>query len=135
MSDFYFNPEPDELYHSKYLRKYMGKSGKMIYVYKNSSKNDKNGFQTKWTDFKNKKGEALLTTEKGHNKKNNFKGVSIGKGAKSAKDYKYFSGSLKIGKKEITIDNDTGRLNVYVFTKRKRKQVNKGRSIAKKYLR
>lgn len=135
MSDFYFNPNPDELYHSKYLRKYMGKSGKMIYVYKNSSKDTKNGYQSKWTDFENKKGETLLTTEKGHNKKNNFTGVSIGKGAKSRNDYKYRSGSIKLGKKEITIDNDNGKLNIYVFTKRKKKQIDKGRSIAKKYLR
>ncbi len=135
MSDFYFNPEPDELMHSKYLRKYMGKSGKMIYVYKDSSKDPKNDFQTKWKDFKNKKGETLLTTEKGHNKKRNFTGVSIGKGAKSKKDYKYYSKSIKLGKKELSIDNDEGRLNVYIFTQRKKNQINKGRNAVKKYLR
>lgn len=125
-----------ELYHSKYLRKYMGKNGKMIYVYKNTAGNyRKDGFEDHYTNFNNQKGETLLTTSKGRNTKNNFVGVSIGKGAKSRKDYKYRSGSIKLGKTKITIDNDEGRLNIYAYTQKKQKQINKGSKAVKKYLR
>lgn len=126
---------PDELYHSKYLRKYMGKSGKMVYVYKEKGHagSKESGFSDNYTDYKDKKGNTLLSTGKGYNSENNFKYVNIGKGANSRDDYKYVSKSFNLGKKKITIDNDEGRLNILVSEKKNKKNVSKGQRLVSRY--
>lgn len=134
MWEYNYTPSPEEIYHSKYLRKYMGKNGKMVYVYKGHAENKQSGYSENYRDYNDRNGKTFLTTSKGHNNENNFKTVSIGRGANSRNDYKYKQKSFNLGKKKITIDNDEGRLNVAVYEKRNKKKINKGRKKASKYL-
>lgn len=121
-----------ELYHSKYLRKYMAKSGKMVYVYPNRLKNNKGKIKVdSKTNYNDGKGNYQHSTEiyndktkngiglfRGSNKDHKYAGISIGA---PKENYKYKEKQIKIGNKTLYIHNDNGTFNAEIHSKRKNK--------------
>jgi hypothetical protein len=100
----------DELYHGKYLRKYLGKNGKYIYVYPKYNNHDDgiNKQQSLSIDTKNGNNITLV---KGSNKENSYKGISFGK----IKDVnKYKETNKKIGNLNINYNNENGQHNITI---------------------
>lgn len=114
----------DELYHYKYVRKYMGKGGKPVYIYQNT-KSSKN------------KNITATTGQSVHGK---YAQVEIGK----AKDNWTYDDlkekKIKIGKATFSYSNETGTHNFRVDVdkdnkkKKKEKRISKGKNVVDKLL-
>ena len=121
MWEYNFTPSPDEIYHSKYLRKYMDKNGKMVYVYKGHAENKQSGYSENYRDYNDRNGKTFLTTSKGHNNENNFKTVSIGRGANSRNDININKNHLILEKRKLPLTTMKVDL-MWPFTKKEIKK-------------
>lgn len=125
-----FNQNEDHLEHSyKYLRKYMGKNGKMVYVYQKIKKN----LNTNKIYQKNiKAGNTQVTV--GQSKKSKYAALDIGKPKDNWTYDQYKEKKVKIGKTTFTASNETGTLNlrVDVDNNKKKKRAATGKSIISK---
>lgn len=130
-----FDKNSDYLEHSKYLRKYLSKTGKMVYVY-NKTKNNKNGkikvdskmnyndgkgtYQHSTEIYNDKTGNGI-SLFKGSNKDHKYAGISIGT---PKENYKYKEKTFKIGNKSLHFHNDNGTLNIEFHSDKKKKGKN-----------
>lgn len=108
----------NELYHSKYIRKYIGKSGKPVYVYQDRKKIDN------------------VSVTKGQSKDTKYTQLEIGKAKDNWTYDKLKEKKVKIGNTTFSYSNETGTHNfrIDVDNKKKEKRISRGKSIIEKYL-
>lgn len=134
----------DYIQHGKYLRKYVGKSGKMVYIYpkKNNEKgklkveskmgyNDGKGTYQHYTEIYNDKTKNGISLFRGSNAGDHkYAGISIG-APKS--NYAYKEKTVNLGKnKKIYVHNDNGTLNIEFHSNKKKKGQNAVSKVLKK---
>lgn len=114
----------------KYIRKYMGKNGKWIYVYQKVKKaNSTNKIYQK--TVKSKSGNTQVTV--GNSKNSKYASVDLGKPKKDWTYDDYKEKKVKVGKTTFTANNETGTLNLRVdIDNNKKKRAASGKSIISK---
>lgn len=137
-----FNPNEKHIMHYKYLRRYVGKNGKMVYVYPKRQKSNikiesKTAFNNgprdnqHYTEIYNDKTRNGVSFVSGSNKKDKYVGISVG----VPKDnYNYKEKSVKVGKYTLNVDNDNGTFNASLHKDHddKKKKSTLGKSILSK---
>lgn len=129
-----FNKNEEHLEHGrtyKYIRKYMSKNGKWVYVYQKVKKaaNTNKIYQK---TVKTKSGNANVTY--GNSKYSKYANLEVGKPKDNWTYDDYKEKKIKVGRTTVTASNETGTFNLRVDVdhKKKKKRAASGKSIISK---